>query len=84
MTDGGFYFYAIFDSATDENNLQDFSDGPRILLTTYNLTVEGYLVDKAEISVNRTTSEFQFATEIESTLDENTTIDDILLTIGKN
>ncbi len=83
-TDGGFYFYAIFDSSNEDNTEEDFSEGARTYKTIYNLTIEGYLISKSDIEVNRTTSEFQFSTEVESTLDENTTIDDILISLGKN
>ena len=82
-TDNGFYFYAIFENSSEDNTEEDFSETARTYKTTFNLNVQAYIFDRQDIIVNRSISEFHFDTEIETTIGENVTIDDILLTIGK-
>jgi len=56
----GLFFYSHFESSTDESNMEDFSAEERIIRHTFNMQVQGYLIDKSEVKVDRTTSKFHF------------------------
>jgi len=52
----GYFFYAYFNTSTNDSNTQDFSGEERIIRTTYELQLEAYLISKSEIKVDRTPS----------------------------
>jgi hypothetical protein len=60
----GFFFYSDVDGSSDESNTEDFSTDRRILRHSFNLNVQGYLINKSEIKVDRTVSRFSFEENI--------------------
>jgi len=67
MEYNGFFFYAHFDSSSDESNLEDFTSEERIIRHSFQLTVEAYFIEKDNIRVERTPSRISFE---ESTVDD--------------
>tara|TARA_R110000744_G_C19369472_1_gene562338 strand:+ start:6565 stop:7389 length:825 start_codon:yes stop_codon:yes gene_type:complete len=52
----GYFFYALFDSSSNEGNLDDFSGEERIIRSSFNLRLEAYLIKKNEVEISRTPS----------------------------
>ena len=56
LTYKGYYFYAFIDSSTNENNEESYTDEERIIRSSFTMTVEGYILKKADVNVTRTSS----------------------------
>ena len=56
LTYKGYYFYAFIDSGTNENNEENYTDEERIIRSSFTMTVDGYILKKADASVTRTSS----------------------------
>ena len=73
----GFFFYAHFDSSSDESNLEDFSTEERIIRHSFQLQVEAYLIERDDIRIDRTPSKIIFQENlVEDMEDENASIFD--------
>ena len=60
----GFFFYSYFDSSSDQSNLEDFSTEERMFKHIFILNIEGYLIEKDEVRINRTPSKIVIAETI--------------------
>lgn len=56
----GYYFYSRFDSSSDVGNQEDFSSEERIIRSSFTLLVDGYLINKGNIEIDRTSSKIIF------------------------
>ena len=56
LTYKGYYFYSFIDSGTNENNEENYTDEERIIRSSFTMTVDGYLLKKADASVTRTST----------------------------
>ena len=56
----GYFFYARFDSSSDESNVEDFSSEERIIRSSFIMNVDAYLIDKGDIEFDRTPSKIIF------------------------
>lgn len=71
----GFFFYSEISGSTDESNLEDFSSEERILKYSFNIDLQGYLINKKQVKIERTVSEFQFEESIINFENESEIID---------
>ena len=75
----GFFFYADFDGSSDESNTEDFSTDERLLKHSFNLNVQGYLIDKEnDVTIDRTVSKFAFDECMIEADDMNSLVNDTL------
>tara|TARA_S200002703_G_scaffold2706_2_gene4175 strand:- start:3213 stop:4028 length:816 start_codon:yes stop_codon:yes gene_type:complete len=84
MEYNGYYFYAYFNTSSNDNNTQDFSGEERIIRTTYELQLEAYLIAKNEIKIDRTPSKIILEERfvgIDEELDTGQSIDEIISTL---
>jgi hypothetical protein len=56
----GYFFYGNIDGSSDESNMDDFSTDERIIRHSFNLNLEGYIIDRDNIKVDRSVSRFVF------------------------
>ena len=56
LTYKGYYFYAFIDSGTNENNEENYTDEERIIRSSFTMTVDGYIIKKADVNITRTAS----------------------------
>lgn len=52
----GYFFHTWFEGSSDESNQEDFSSEERIIKQTFNLQVQGYIIDKKQVRIDRTPS----------------------------
>jgi hypothetical protein len=82
----GFYFYAKFNTSSNDSNTQDFSGEERIIRTTYELQLEAYLLNKAEIKIDRTPAKIVMEENVVNSDEidlQGKTLDDIIGSIKK-
>ncbi len=60
----GFFFYSEISGSSDESNLEDFSSEERIIKYSFNIDLQGYILNKKSVIIDRTVSEFQFEERI--------------------
>lgn len=58
FSDEGFYFPTRISSIANDSNIEDYSDEEKIIRQTMTFNVDGYLVDKEKISLERSSIEF--------------------------
>ena len=56
LTYKGYYFYSFIDSGTNESNEDNYTDEERIIRSSFTMTVDGYILKKADANVTRTAS----------------------------
>jgi hypothetical protein len=69
MEYNGFFFYAHFESSSDESNLEDFTSDERIIRHSFSLQVEAYLLERDDIRIDRTVSRISFKENVVDDID---------------
>ena len=81
MEYNGYFFYATFDSSSDDSNQEDFTGEERIIKSSFNLKLEAYLINKKEVEISRTPSKIvmeETVIESDETEFQGNTINEIL------
>jgi len=74
----GFFMYSKFTGVSDESNIEDFSTEERILKYSFTLDVQGYLLDKSQVQIERTISKIILEEKIVDIPDEVVGIDGVV------
>ena len=55
FTNDGYYIFAMIDGASDQSNVDDFTDNQRIIKYEYSFTIHAPIISKKDIKIYRTT-----------------------------
>lgn len=80
LTYKGYHFHGKIETSSNESNVETFTDEDRIIRNSFDMQVQGYIFDKKDIIIERTSTKITFDTEMveaqEILVDE--TIDDVV------
>ena len=55
-----YHFHGKIDTSTNESNVETFTDEDRIIRNSFNMEVQGYIFDKSQIIIERTSTKISF------------------------